>query len=41
MQYDQTLARENFFDSYQKKKKELERYMKEWEKLSLEFDKLR
>jgi ATP-binding cassette subfamily F protein 3 len=41
MQYDQTIARENFFDSYQKKKKELERYMKEWEKLSLEFDKLR
>jgi ATP-binding cassette subfamily F protein 3 len=40
MNYDQTIARENFFDHYQKKKKDLENYMKEWEKLSLQLDKL-
>jgi len=40
MNYDQTIARENFFDEYQKHKKELENRMKDWERLSLELEKL-
>ncbi len=40
MNYDQTIGRENFFDEYQKNKKELENRMKDWERLSLELEKL-
>lgn len=40
MNYDATIARPNFFDSYQKKKAELERLMNDWEKLTLALEEL-
>ncbi|MCM4166973.1 putative ABC transporter ATP-binding protein YheS [Arenibacter antarcticus] len=40
MDYDTAIAKPNFFDSYQKKKKDLERLMKDWEKLTLALDEL-
>jgi len=41
MNYDQVIARENFFDNYHKKKKDLETLMKEWERISLQLEKLK
>jgi ATP-binding cassette, subfamily F, member 3 len=41
MNYDQTIAKKDFFDRYQNKKKDLENYMKDWEKLNLQLDKLK
>ena len=41
MNYDQTIARNNFFDNYQQKKKDLESLMKEWERISLQLEKLK
>lgn len=38
MDYDATIAKPNFFDSYQKKKKKLEELMKFWEELSMALD---
>ncbi|MCK0190984.1 ABC-F family ATP-binding cassette domain-containing protein [Arenibacter sp. F20364] len=38
MNYDATIAKENFFDSYQKKKKSLENLMKTWENITLELE---
>lgn len=40
MDYDATIAKPNFFDSYQKKKKKLEELMKFWEELSMALDEL-
>ena len=33
--YEQTIAKPDFFDSYQKKKQKLERLMQEWEDLQV------
>jgi ATP-binding cassette subfamily F protein 3 len=41
MNYDQTIAGNNFFDNYQQKKKDLESLMKEWERISLQLEKLK
>jgi ATP-binding cassette subfamily F protein 3 len=38
MDYDATIAKPNFFDSYQKKKKDLEMLMKSWEKLTTDLE---
>jgi ATP-binding cassette subfamily F protein 3 len=38
MNYDATIAKANFFDSYQKKKKSLENLMKTWEDITLELE---
>ncbi|MGB5699086.1 ribosomal protection-like ABC-F family protein [Muriicola sp.] len=38
MNYDQTIAKPNFFDGYQKKKKRLESLMKQWEDLTLRLE---
>ncbi|MEQ8216799.1 MAG: ABC-F family ATP-binding cassette domain-containing protein [Arenibacter sp.] len=38
MNYDATIAKANFFDSYQKKKKKLESLMKTWENITLELE---
>jgi len=40
LNYDETIAVPNFFDSYQKKKSDLEEYMKKWEKLTLDLEKM-
>ena len=36
--YEATVAKTNFFDSYQKKKDELEQLMSEWELVQEEID---
>ncbi len=38
MNYDATIAKSNFFDAYQKKKKNLENLMKTWENITLELE---
>lgn len=38
MDYDKTIARPNFFDHYQNKKKELEELMENWERLTLDLE---
>ncbi|NNK10473.1 MAG: ABC-F family ATP-binding cassette domain-containing protein, partial [Flavobacteriaceae bacterium] len=38
MNYDQTIAQPNFFDHYQKKKKQLESLMEQWEELTLQLE---
>lgn len=38
MDYDATIAKPNFFESYQKKKKDLEELMKSWEELTMALD---
>ncbi len=38
MDYDKTIAKPNFFDDYQRKKKNLESLMEDWEKLSHELE---
>tara|TARA_R110002012_G_scaffold74351_3_gene188623 strand:- start:1660 stop:3576 length:1917 start_codon:yes stop_codon:yes gene_type:complete len=40
MNYDATIAKPNFFDSYQKKKKNLESLMKTWENITLELEEI-
>jgi len=40
MDYDTTIARPNFFDSYEGKKKDLDALMKDWENLSHELESL-
>lgn len=40
MDYDATIARPDFFDSYQRKKKNLENLMQTWEELTLKFESL-
>ncbi|GBF21992.1 MULTISPECIES: ABC-F family ATP-binding cassette domain-containing protein [Arenibacter] len=40
MNYDATIAKANFFDSYQKKKKNLESLMKTWENITLELEEI-
>lgn len=40
MNYDATIAQENFFDRYQAKKKSLETQLNQWETLTLELEKL-
>ena len=40
MDYDKTIAKPHFFDTYQKKKKHLEVLMKNWEKLTLELERI-
>ncbi len=40
MNYDATIAKSNFFESYQGKKKELEKIMKQWEELSIVLEEL-
>ncbi|WP_411028841.1 ABC-F family ATP-binding cassette domain-containing protein [Spongiimicrobium sp. 3-5] len=39
MNYDQTIAKPNFFDSYQQKKKDLETLMERWEKITSDLEK--
>lgn len=41
MNYDRTIAGEDFFDTYQHKKRELESHMKQWEQLSLQLEGLK
>ncbi|MEL6811293.1 MAG: ATP-binding cassette domain-containing protein [Bacteroidota bacterium] len=36
--YDETIAKPNFFDHYQKKKLELERLMEQWEEIQMELE---
>jgi len=38
--YDQTIARPHFFESYEKKKKTLKNHMEEWEELTLKLEAL-
>ncbi|MCM4172256.1 ABC transporter ATP-binding protein [Arenibacter sp. TNZ] len=38
MNYDTTIAKSNFFDTYQKKKKSLEKLMKTWENITMELE---
>jgi len=38
MNYDETIAQDNFFDGYQKKKKRLESLMTQWEDLTLKLE---
>ncbi len=38
LDYDTTIAKPDFFDKYQKKKRDLEVLMKSWERLSIELD---
>ncbi|MGB3146111.1 MAG: ATP-binding cassette domain-containing protein [Maribacter sp.] len=38
--YDKTIAKPNFFDTYQAKKKKVENLMKEWENLTLKIESL-
>ncbi|SIS42308.1 ATP-binding cassette, subfamily F, member 3 [Zobellia uliginosa] len=38
MDYDATIAKPNFFDGYQKKKKQLEQLMSKWEDITLELE---
>jgi len=38
MNYDATIAKSNFFDTYQKKKKNLDNLMKTWENITLELE---
>ncbi|WP_067035555.1 ABC-F family ATP-binding cassette domain-containing protein [Allomuricauda sp. CP2A] len=38
MDYDKTIAKPNFFDDYQRKKKNLESLMEDWEQLSHELE---
>lgn len=38
MNYDATIAKPNFFDGYQAKKSELEKYMEKWENLTLKIE---
>lgn len=40
MDYDATIAKPNFFDKYQAKKKQLETLMSDWEKLTLQIENL-
>lgn len=40
MDYDATIAKPNFFDNYQKKKKELEELMKNWENITIQLEEL-
>jgi ATP-binding cassette subfamily F protein 3 len=39
MDYDATISQKDFFDNYQKKKKNLEKLMQKWEELSLKLEK--
>ncbi|MDX1327877.1 MAG: ABC-F family ATP-binding cassette domain-containing protein, partial [Arenibacter sp.] len=38
LNYDATIAKPNFFESYEKKKKDLEKLMKNWEALSMDLE---
>lgn len=38
--YEETIAKPNFFDSYNKKKKQLDQFMGDWEKITEELDAL-
>ena len=38
MNYDETIAEPNFFDSYESKKKTLEELMGKWENITIELD---
>src|SRR6056297_2524891 len=38
MNYDTTIAKPNFFDSYQAKKAKLEKHMEKWESLTMEIE---
>ncbi|PCJ98771.1 MAG: glycosyl transferase family 2 [Flavobacteriaceae bacterium] len=40
MNYDTTIEKPNFFDNYQKKKKELEELMKNWENITIQLEEL-
>jgi len=40
MNYDETIAKPNFFENYQRKKSELEKLMKSWETITLELEEL-
>ncbi|AYN69106.1 ABC transporter ATP-binding protein [Euzebyella marina] len=40
MDYDATIAKPNFFDNYQKKKKDLEKLMQQWENITLELEEI-
>lgn len=38
LNYDKTIAQDNFFDNYQAKKKKLTNYMQDWETIQLELE---
>ncbi len=38
LNYDKTIAKPNFFDAYQKKKKDLEKLMKSWEQITMDLE---
>lgn len=40
MDYDTTIAKPNFFDNYQEKKKDLERFMSDWENTTEKLEKI-
>ena len=40
LNYDTTIAKPNFFDTYEKKKKSLKKYMEEWEDLTIKLEEL-
>ncbi|PHQ62117.1 MAG: glycosyl transferase family 2 [Maribacter sp.] len=40
LQYDTTIARPNFFESYQNKKNDLDKKMKNWEQITLDLEQL-
>ncbi|MBD1262330.1 ABC-F family ATP-binding cassette domain-containing protein [Maribacter polysiphoniae] len=39
MNYDSTIAKPNFFDEYQGKKKDLEKFMEQWTEITLDLEK--
>tara|TARA_R110002033_G_scaffold58464_5_gene108244 strand:+ start:224065 stop:225978 length:1914 start_codon:yes stop_codon:yes gene_type:complete len=40
LNYDATISKPNFFDSYEKKKKSLKKYMSDWEDLTIKLEEL-
>jgi len=40
MNYDETIAKPNFFDGYQKKKKDLEELMQSWEQITTDLERI-
>lgn len=38
LQYDKTIAKPNFFEGYQKKKRDLEKLMKSWEQITMDLE---
>jgi len=40
MNYDATIAKDNFFEKYQQKKADLEKLMNKWEQITIELERV-